>query len=269
MMTKWLSLCFFVSATAWKARENFVGNRQVHNHILTDVGHYRGANGPDANTEKALLWTQDCCLGDQIVLKLRDEGHDGNEGTGLFTFNSTDGGRAEHIVRQFYGVAETYGPFCALAGWHTFDYSSDARPEETSFMILDSFGNLLKYGNMETTTFPIFFHTSSPSKFCDLEYLKLYPELKRRRAAKIARAVYDSRQIDGSFAPASTTCDSKGWCPNASHIKLHSDNIGTGGFKGQPNLYTDITGGYESGESYQHGIDHTLTSGTLDPDSSK
>lgn len=249
-----LSLVLFVSATGWKARENFVGNRQAHNPSLTDVGHYRGASGIDSNNEKVLRFSQDCCLGDQILLKMRDEGMDGNEGTGLFTFNSTDGGRAEHIIRRFYGVEQTFGPFCALAGYHTFEYNSDARPEETSWSIFDSYGNLIKYGDLSTTQFPVNFHTTSPSKFCDLDYLKLYPDLMRRRAAKIARSYHDSREISGvSWSPQSTTCDSKGWCPTAVNA-THKDIIGTGGFKGQPNLWTDITGGHEEGLTFQEGI---------------
>ena len=59
---------------------------------------------------------------------------------------------------------KTYGPFCAFEGWHNLTYTSDANPDETSFVVTDSFGLVKAKGGMDA--FPISFHTTLPSKYC-------------------------------------------------------------------------------------------------------
>mmetsp|Transcript_39529 Transcript_39529/g.98554 ORF Transcript_39529/g.98554 Transcript_39529/m.98554 type:complete len:112 (+) Transcript_39529:144-479(+) len=62
---------------------------------------------------------------------------------------------------------KTFGPFCAPEGTHTFSYTSDANPSETTFTVTDSFGLIKAAGGMHD--FPTSFNTTSPSKFCSPE----------------------------------------------------------------------------------------------------
>lgn len=112
---------------------------------------------------------------------------------------------------------KTYGPFCAPEGWHTFSYTSDANPEETTFTITDSFGLIKAQGGMDD--FPVQFHTRSPSKFCTDEHL-LDEQKTVQRAQKLfayhdqftprAELEADGFQVPQDVYPPLTVYDNSG-----------------------------------------------------------
>lgn len=113
-------------------------------------------------------WPNGCCEGDLIIIDFRDEQADGNAGAGMLYINNTAAipNTIEHyrIDGELGYLWKSYGPFCAYEGWHNLSYTSDANPDETSFVITDSFGLIKAKGGMDA--FPVHFHTLKPSKFC-------------------------------------------------------------------------------------------------------
>ena len=87
------------------------------------------------------MWRNGCCDGDLVVIDFRDEMGDGNQGSGLLKLtNYTTGDVSTYEIGSFWGMWESFGPFCAPAGEHSFTFTSDAQSTETTFSIIDSFG---------------------------------------------------------------------------------------------------------------------------------
>ena len=139
--------------------------------------------------ENRIAWQNGCCEGDLIIIDFRDEQADGNDGQGMLYLNNSypeayriqcarrpcDRPQTRRLLTrrsarksprrgQLGYMWKTFGPFCAPEGWHTFTYTSDANPEETTFTITDSYGLIKAQGGMND--FPVHFHTTSPNKFC-------------------------------------------------------------------------------------------------------
>lgn len=106
--------------------------------------------------------------GDLIVIDFRDEQADGNSGNGILYLNNTTTDpptvETHRLQGQLGYMWKTYGPFCAYEGVHNLTFTSDANPEETSYVVRDSFGLVKAEGGMDS--FPKRFYTMAPSKFC-------------------------------------------------------------------------------------------------------
>jgi len=123
---------------------------------------------PIRSGHNRVSWSNGCCEGDLVIIDFRDEQSDGNAGSGMLYVNNTS---VEPNTVENYRIEgelgytwKSYGPFCAYEGWHNFTYTSDANPDETSFVITDSFGLVKAQGGM--AALPLRFHTLKPSKFC-------------------------------------------------------------------------------------------------------
>ena len=151
-----------------------------------------GANSdayPIRSGPNRVSWTNGCCEGDLIVIDFRDEQADGNAGSGMLYINNTsqEPNTIENyrIEGQLGYTWKSYGPFCAYEGWHNFSYTSDANPDETSFVITDSFGLVKAQGGMGSL--PVRFYTHKPSKFCTPEG-GLTPQQLKQRTRKLLAA---------------------------------------------------------------------------------
>ena len=84
---------------------------------------------------------------------------DGNQGRGILRItNSSSGFVNTYELGAFWGMWKTFGPYCAPEGTHTFSYTSDANPSETTYTVTDSFGLVRAQGGMQD--FPASFNTT-------------------------------------------------------------------------------------------------------------
>ena len=131
-----------------------------------------------------ISWPNGCCEGDLVVIDFRDEQADGNAGSGMLYINNTSfepNTIENHRIEGQLGYTwKSYGPFCAYEGWHNFSYTSDTNPEETSFVVTDTFGLVKAQGGM--ASMPLRFYTHMPSKYCTPDGGLSAKQLKQRTA---------------------------------------------------------------------------------------
>ena len=194
--------------------------------LLAPRSHVVHANSdayPIRSGPNRVSWPNGCCEGDLIVIDFRDEQADGNAGSGMLYINNTslEPNTIENyrIEGQLGYTWKSYGPFCAYEGWHNFSYTSDANPEETSFVVTDTFGLVKAQGGM--ASFPLRFYTHMPSKFCTPDGGLSAKQLKQRTAKLLA--AHDQTRPRHHLLEEGLAVPQDAWPPLTLFDNNHSD----------------------------------------------